>query len=174
MLLSASGGVIMASANDLIVLFLGLEILSIAVYVLAAMHLRRLASQEAGIKYFVLGALLVGLLPLRHRPRLRRHRLDQPGRRSPTSSPPTRSPNDGLLLAGFGAAARRASGFKVAAVPFHSWTPDVYQGSPTPVVAYMASGVKAAGFAGLLRVFVVDLRQPTRSTGSRSSTPSPC
>jgi NADH-quinone oxidoreductase subunit N len=56
LLLSASGGVIMASANDLIVLFLGLEILSIAVYVLAAMHLRRVTSQEAGIKYFVLGA----------------------------------------------------------------------------------------------------------------------
>ena len=65
-----------------------------------------------------------------------------------------------LLLVGLG--------FKVAAVPFHSWTPDVYQGSPTPVTAFMASAVKAAGFAGLLRVFVVDLRRPTASTGSRS------
>ena len=80
LLLSASGGVMMASANDLIVMFLGLEILSIAVYVLAAMHLRKITSQEAGVKYFVLGGVLVGVLPLRHRAHLRRHRLDEPRR----------------------------------------------------------------------------------------------
>ena len=64
-------------------------------------------------------------------------------------------------------------GFKVAAVPFHFWTPDVYQGAPSPSVAYMASGVKVAGFAGLLRVFVRRLRHLPASTGSRSSSPSP-
>lgn len=150
MLLSASGGVIMSTANDLIVLFLGLEILSLAVYVLAAMHLRRVTSQEAGLKYFVLGSfasafLLYGIA---------------------LTYGATGSTNlveildylsrvvlfdNGLLLAGM---AMLLVGllFKVAAAPFHAWTPDVYQGSPTPVVAYMASGVKAAGFAGLIRV----------------------
>src|SRR5205085_2804707 len=71
-----------------------------------------------------------------------------------TASELTGSHTPALLLAGFGLLLV-GFGFKVAAVPFHSWTPDVYQGAPTPVVAFMASAVKAAGFAGLLRVFVV-------------------
>ena len=152
LLLSAAGGVIMAGANDLIVLFLGLEVLSIAAYVLAAMHLRRSASQEAGMKYFVLGAFssafllygialvygAVGSTKLTYIAQfLDAGALEQ----------------DGLLLGGF-ALLLVGMFFKVAAVPFHAWTPDVYQGSPTPVVAYMASAVKAAGFAALLRVFV--------------------
>ena len=153
MLLSASGGVIMASANDLIVMFLGLEILSIAVYVLAGMHLRRLRSGEAAIKYFVLGAFssaffLYGIALVY-------------GATGTTNMvkiadflATTTLADNGLLLAGFGLLLV-GFGFKVAAVPFHSWAPDVYQGSPSPIVAYMASGVKAAGFAGLLRVFVV-------------------
>ena len=153
LLLSASGGVIMASANDLIVMFLGLEILSLAVYVLAASPLRRFASQEAGMKYFVLGAFssaffLYGIA-LTY------------GATGSTSLIGIRTFlventlfDNALLYAGF-ALLLVGFGFKVAAVPFHSWTPDVYQGSPSPVVAYMASGVKAAGFAGLLRVFYV-------------------
>jgi NADH-quinone oxidoreductase subunit N len=152
LLLSASGGVIMASANDLIVLFLGLEILSLAVYVLAAMHLRRMESQEAGLKYFVLGAFSSGFflygIALVY---------------GATGSTNLGAINaflaqnvlieNALLLAGL-ALLLVGFGFKVAAVPFHSWTPDVYQGSPSPMVAYMASGVKVAAFAGLLRVFV--------------------
>ncbi len=152
LLLSATGGVIMAGANDLIVLFLGLEVLSIAVYVLAAMHLRRSTSQEAGMKYFVLGAFssafflygvaliygAVGSTKLSYiADFLEAGSLEK----------------DGLLLGGF-ALLLVGMFFKIAAVPFHAWTPDVYQGSPTPVVAYMASAVKAAGFAALLRVFV--------------------
>ena len=152
LLLSATGGVIMAGANDLIVLFLGLEVLSIAAYVLAAMHLRRSESQEAGMKYFVLGAFssafllygialiygAVGSTKLTYIVQfLEEGALER----------------DGLLLGGF-ALLLVGMFFKVAAVPFHAWTPDVYQGSPTPVVAYMASAVKAAGFAALLRVFV--------------------
>jgi len=151
MLLSASGGVMMASANDLIVMFLGLEILSIAVYVMAAMHLRKTSSQESGVKYFVLGAFssaffLYGIA------------LIYGGTGSTnlvdiSTFLTTNVVADGglvlvgmaLLLVGFG--------FKVAAVPFHFWTPDVYQGAPSPSVAWMASGVKVAGFAGLLRVF---------------------
>jgi NADH-quinone oxidoreductase subunit N len=164
MLLSASGGVIMASANDLIVMFLGLEILSIAVYVLAAMHLRRIESQEAGVKYFVLGAFssaffLYGIALIygsTGSTNLGRMALGaaQPltGSVRPQDLLSTHPP--ALLLAGF-ALLLVGFGFKIAAVPFHSWTPDVYQGSPTPIVAFMASGVKAAGFAGLLRVFLV-------------------
>ncbi|MGH9185715.1 MAG: NADH-quinone oxidoreductase subunit N [Acidimicrobiales bacterium] len=164
MLLSASGGVIMAAANDLIVTFLGLEILSIAVYVLAAMHLRRLTSQEAGLKYFLLGAfssafflygiaLVYGATGSTNLARIaefsRSTDIVVSSGAAQTAGEPT-----GLLLAGLGLLLV-GFGFKVAAAPFHAWTPDVYQGSPSPVVAFMASGVKAAGFAGLLRVFML-------------------
>ncbi len=151
MLLSASGGIIMASANDLIVLFLGLEILSLAVYVLAAMHLRRITSQEAGIKYFVLGsfasAFLLYGIALTYGATGSTNLVEILDFLSGTALF-----DNGLLLAGM-AMLLVGLGFKVAAAPFHAWTPDVYQGAPTPVVAYMASGVKAAGFAGLIRVF---------------------
>jgi NADH-quinone oxidoreductase subunit N len=162
-MLSASGGMVMAAANDLIVMFLGLEILSIAVYVLAAMHLRRIQSQEAAVKYFVLGAFssaffLYGIAlvygatgttrlsgiagygaPLGPDGEVLLDRI--------TEGPPA------LLLAGI-ALLIVGFGFKVAAVPFHAWTPDVYQGSPSAAVVYMSSGVKAAGFAGMLRVLL--------------------
>ena len=153
LLLSAAGGVVMAQANDLIVLFIGLEILSLAVYVLAAMHRRRLTSQEAGIKYFVLGAFssaffLYGIALVY-------------GGTGTTNMveildlfSTTLLVKDGLVLAGL-ALMLVGLGFKVAAVPFHFWTPDVYEGAPTPMVAWMASGVKVAGFAGLIRVFVL-------------------
>jgi NADH-quinone oxidoreductase subunit N len=150
-LLSASGGVMMASANDLIVMFLGLEVLSIAVYVLAAMHLRRITSQEAGVKYFVLGAFASAFF-------LYGIALVYGGTGTTSLIEISRLFSDtvitdnGLILAGL-ALLLVGFGFKVAAVPFHFWTPDVYQGAPSPTVAYMASGVKVAAFAGLLRVF---------------------
>jgi NADH-quinone oxidoreductase subunit N len=152
-LLSAAGGVVMAQADDLIVLFLGLEVLSIAVYILAALHRRRVTSQEAGMKYFVLGAFssaffLYGIAMI----------YGGTGTTSLvrivelfSSSALTK---DGLILAGL-ALMLVGLGFKVAAVPFHFWTPDVYQGAPTPMVTWMASGVKVAGFAGLIRVYVL-------------------
>jgi NADH-quinone oxidoreductase subunit N len=152
-LLSAAGGVVMAQANDLIVLFLGLEVLSLAVYVLAAIHRRRITSQEAGIKYFVLGAFssaffLYGIALI----------YGGTGTTNLVEILELFSTNllteDGLVLAGL-ALMLVGLGFKVAAVPFHFWTPDVYQGSPSPIVAWMASGVKVAGFAGLIRVFVL-------------------
>lgn len=153
MLLSASGGVIMASANDLIVFFIGLEILSVAAYVLAAMHTRRVSSSEAGLKYLILGAfssafLLYGIAMTygatgsTNLARIQQFLSD------------TFLVKNGLLLTGF-AFLIVGLGFKVAAVPFHFWAPDVYQGSPTPVSGYMASGIKAAGFAGFIRIFVV-------------------
>lgn len=151
LMLSAAGGITMASANNLIVLFLGLEILSLAVYVLVAMHLRRAESQEAGIKYFVLGAfasafLLYGIA-LIYGATGSLNLIDVRGFLADDNLS-----DNGLLLAGMGLLLV-GFGFKVAAVPFHAWTPDVYQGAPSPVVSYMAAGVKAAGFAALLRVF---------------------
>lgn len=152
MLLSGTGGVVMAMANDLIVVFLGLETLSIALYVMAGLHLRRLESQESAIKYFVLGSfssafLLYGIALV----------YGATGSTNFGAIAGFLSGNvlasNGLLLAGF-ALLLVGLGFKVAAVPFHVWTPDVYQGAPTPVTAFMASASKAAGFAALLRVFV--------------------
>lgn len=151
MLLSAAGGVIMASANDLIVMFLGLETLSISVYVLAAMHRKRTTSQEAGVKYFVLGAfssafflygiaMVYGATGSTNMVKIAQFLANE----VPLE--------DSVLLIGF-AFLLVGFAFKIAAVPFHFWTPDVYQGAPTPVAAYMASAVKVAGFAGLIRVF---------------------
>ena len=159
LMLSAAGGMTMASANNLIVLFLGLEILSLAVYVLVAMHLRRNESQEAGIKYFVLGAfasafLLYGIaLIYGATGSVNLADIAQSGPGGLTTSGGAIGTDEGLLYAGM-AMLLVGLGFKVAAVPFHAWTPDVYQGAPTPVVSYMAAGVKAAGFAALVRVFV--------------------
>jgi NADH-quinone oxidoreductase subunit N len=155
LLLSASGGVMMAMANDLIVMFLGLEILSIAVYILAAMHLRKITSQEAGVKYFVLGAFssaffLYGIAMV-YGATGSTNLVDISSYLSTTVLT-----NNGLLLVGI-ALLLVGFAFKVAAVPFHFWTPDVYQGAPSPSVAWMASGVKVAGFAGLLRVFHLGL-----------------
>lgn len=152
LLLAAAGGIVMASANGLIVMFLGIEILSLATYVLAAYHLRKIQSQEAALKYFILGAfasafLLYGIALI----------YGATGSTNLVEIKEWLSVNilfdDGLLLAGF-AMLLAGLGFKVAAVPFHAWTPDVYQGAPSPVVGWMAAGVKAAGFAALLRVFV--------------------
>ncbi len=157
LLLSATGGVIMAMANDLIVLFLGLETLSIAVYVLAAIHLKRVQSQEAGLKYFVLGgfssafflygvAMVYGATGSTNLVQIK----DLLAVKVPT--------HNALLLIGLGLMLV-GLGFKVAAVPFHSWSPDVYDGAPSPVAAFMASGVKAAGFAGLTRAFLLGFGQ---------------
>ena len=157
MMLSAAGGVVMAGAGDLIVLFLGLETLSIPVYVMAALHVRRSESLEAGLKYFVLGAfssafLLYGMALVYGAT----GSLNLVEIRAYFASVVIL--DDAMLLAGL-AMLLVGLGFKVAAVPFHAWTPDVYQGAPTPVVAYMASAVKVAGFAALVRVFVVTFAQ---------------
>jgi NADH-quinone oxidoreductase subunit N len=151
MLLSGAGGVIMAMANDLIVLFLGLEILSIAMYVLAGSHARRIESQESAMKYFVLGSfssafLLYGIALV----------YGATGSTNLSGIGEFLAGNvlqeNALLLAGF-ALMLVGLGFKVSAAPFHVWTPDVYQGAPSPIAAFLASVAKAAGFAGLLRVF---------------------
>ncbi len=157
-LLSASGGVLLASAEDLIVSFVGLEILSIAVYVLAALHLRRSESQEAGFKYFVLGALssavfLYGIALVYGATGSTSLSGIARGMVVPAPNGLVAVEDASLLLVGI-AFMLVGFGFKVSAAPFHIWAPDVYQGSPTPIVAFMASAVKVAAFAGFLRVFL--------------------
>jgi NADH-quinone oxidoreductase subunit N len=150
-LLSASGAMIMAAANDLIVVFLGLEILSIALYVMAAYHRRRAESGEASMKYFILGAFSSAIflygVALSYgatgSTRLSEIAVFLAKNHVPKS----------ILLAGV-VLIIVGLGFKVAAVPFHTWTPDVYQGSPTPATGFMAAVAKAGGFAALIRVLM--------------------
>ncbi|MGH9285452.1 MAG: NADH-quinone oxidoreductase subunit N, partial [Acidimicrobiales bacterium] len=154
-LLTGAGAVLMAAANDLIVIFLGLEILSISLYVLAGYHPRRRQSGEAAMKYFVLGAfssafLLYGIaLVYGATGTTNLSGIAQYLATTVSTANGVLMGGAALLLVGFG--------FKVAVVPFHTWAPDVYQGSPTPVTGFMAAAAKAAGFAGLLRVFYSSL-----------------
>jgi NADH-quinone oxidoreductase subunit N len=151
-LASSAGALVMVSANDLIVVFLGLEILSIGLYVLVGFDRHRATSSEAALKYFLLGsfasaifiygaALVYGAT----------------GSTNLTSISYFLGSNvvlhPGLLYAG-GALLLVGFAFKVAAVPFHLWSPDVYQGAPTPVTGVMASIVKVGAFAALVRVLL--------------------
>lgn len=150
MLFSISGMMLMAQAADLIVVFLALELLSIPLYVLAAFDRPRLESEEAGLKYFLLGAFATGFIVYGTA-----LIFGATGTTSLTGIVTFVGSNEnpGLLLTIGAALILVGLGFKVAAVPFHMWTPDVYQGSPTAVTAFMSSGAKIAGFAALLRVF---------------------
>jgi NADH-quinone oxidoreductase subunit N len=149
-MVSASGAMLMAMANDLIIIFLGLEILSIALYVLTAFNYRRASSGEAALKYFILGgfssAIFVYGIALTY---------GATGSTNLTQISDFLSRNvvlsNGLLLAGL-ALLLVGFAFKVAAVPFHMWTPDVYQGAPSPVTGFMAAIAKAGAFAAMLRV----------------------
>ncbi|MGH9169903.1 MAG: NADH-quinone oxidoreductase subunit N [Acidimicrobiales bacterium] len=150
-LMAASGAIFMAAANDLIVIFLGLEIMSIPLYILAGLDQRRRESGEAAIKYFVLGAFssaifVYGIALV----------YGATGSTNLAEIATYLSNNvllsNGLLLAGM-ALLLVGFGFKIAAVPFHMWTPDVYQGAPTPATGFMAAIAKVGGFAALLRVF---------------------
>ncbi|MHB1535584.1 MAG: NADH-quinone oxidoreductase subunit N [Acidimicrobiales bacterium] len=152
MLLCGSGAMLMAVSGGLIMLFLGLEIMSISLYVMAAYHRRRAESGEAGLKYFILGSFSSAIFLYGVALIYGSTGSTQFGEIAGFLANNTLA-NNGILLAGM-ALIIVGLGFKVAAVPFHFWTPDVYQGSPTPFTGYMAAVAKAAGFAGLLRVLV--------------------
>ncbi len=154
LLISTAGMMLMVQAYDLIIVFLALELLSIPLYVMAGFARPRSESEEAALKYFLLGAfsaafflygtaLIYGATA----------HTDLTGIIAAVQSG---GPNVNIQLLITGAALLLvALGFKISAVPFHMWTPDVYQGAPTPVTAWMAVSVKVAGFAALLRVFMI-------------------
>ena len=149
LLFALTGMSLLAAASDLLVVFIALELLSLSLYVMAGAT-RRLRAEEAAMKYFLLGAfssafLLYGIALCYGATRTTNLR----GIATAVGDPTVQA---GLLLAGVGLLAVGFC-FKVAAVPFHQWTPDVYQGAPTPVTAFMAAGTKTAGFAVFLRVF---------------------
>src|SRR5256712_4021164 len=152
-LFATVGMVLMAAATDLIVIFLGLETMSIAVYVLAGIWRQRLQSNEAALKYFLLGAFASGFFLYGVALVYGVTGSVQLGKIAAQVSTHGSSPlllvGVALLIVGFG--------FKIAAAPFHVWTPDVYEGAPTTVTAFMAVGVKAAAFAAFARVFVAGL-----------------
>jgi len=145
------GMMLMASGNDLVIIFLGLETLSIATYVMCGLRRGDLKSNESAMKYFILGSfasafLLYGMALV----------YGATGSTNITEIA-TRVGNanfPALLLVG-GAMMIIGFGFKVATAPFHIWTPDVYEGAPTPVTGFMAAGPKAAAFASFVRVFVL-------------------
>ncbi|HZI27376.1 MAG TPA: NADH-quinone oxidoreductase subunit N [Gemmatimonadaceae bacterium] len=151
-LFATVGMMIMAGARDLMVLFLGLETMSVSVYVLVGMNRRSARSAEGALKYFLLGAfstafLLYGIA-LVYGATGSTNLSEIGGRISALSlgDSPMLLVGVALLLVGFA--------FKMAAAPFHMWAPDVYEGAPTPITGYMAAAVKAAAFAAFFRVWI--------------------
>ncbi len=164
LLFATVGMMLMASGNDLVIVFLGLEILSIATYVMAGFRRTDVRSNEASLKYFILGSfssafLLYGIALI-----YGATSIAEPGgtivagttniaeiatRIGQAQYPALLFAGAAMMLVGFG--------FKIATAPFHIWTPDVYEGAPTPVTAFMAAGPKAAGFASFMRVFIFGL-----------------
>jgi NADH-quinone oxidoreductase subunit N len=152
LLFATAGMMTLAAARDLMIVFLGIEIMSVAVYVLAGLNRRSEKSAEGAIKYFLLGAFSTGFLLYgialvygatgTTNLTLIGERVVEIG----LSSNALLIVGVALLIVGFG--------FKVALAPFHMWAPDVYEGAPTPITAYMAAAVKAAAFAGFLRVWL--------------------
>ena len=157
LLFATVGMMLMASGGDLVIIFLGLELLSIATYVLAGFRKTDLRSNESSIKYFILGsfssafllygiALVYGATATAGGAPGTTNVNEIAARLDDSLYPPLLFAGAAMLLIGFG--------FKVATAPFHVWTPDVYEGAPTPVTAFMAAGPKAAGFAAFMRVFL--------------------
>ncbi|HEX5581745.1 MAG TPA: NADH-quinone oxidoreductase subunit N, partial [Gemmatimonadaceae bacterium] len=151
-LLATSGMLLLSGSRDLVLTFLGIELMSIPIYVLAASDRRSARSAEGGLKYFLLGAfstafLLYGMTLIYGLAGAVDYRsiaaaLAEPG----ALQSPLLPIGIGLLVIGFG--------FKVAAVPFHVWAPDAYDGAPSPQAGFMAASVKAAAFAAFIRIFV--------------------
>lgn len=168
LLLSTSGVMFMASANNLVVIFIALELLSIPLYIMAAFRQNNPKSEESGMKYFILGAFASAFFVY--------GAALVYGATGTTDLYGIFAAVNGIVAEGdasvfyllVGAALLIvALGFKVAVVPFHMWTPDVYEGAPTPVTAFMSVGAKIGGFAALMRVMVVAL--PTLIVGDGST-----
>jgi NADH-quinone oxidoreductase subunit N len=145
LLLATAGMALLVSAVDMVMVFLGIEIMSIPIYVLAGFDRRRLRSNESALKYFLVGSfasalLLYGMALLYGAT----GHTDFEGIRAGWDGSPFALAGLGLVLVGFT--------FKISSVPFHQWTPDVYEGAPTSVTAYMSVTVKTAAFVALLRV----------------------
>jgi NADH-quinone oxidoreductase subunit N len=155
-LLATVGMMLMASGIDLMTIFLGLELLSICLYVLAGFNRANVKSNEAGLKYFLLGAFSTGFLlygmALTYGA-TGATKIDKIALFVAQNGNVATSPMFvvGMLLMAVGFS------FKIAAAPFHMWTPDVYEGAPTPMTAFMSAAPKAAGFAAFLRVFFIAL-----------------
>src|SRR6185369_8011928 len=155
-LFTVVGMMLMAAGTDLMTIFLGLEVMSVSLYVLGGFNRANLKSNEAGLKYFLLGAFSTGFLlygmaltyGATGTTRIAKIAVQVSQIGLPASNIMLLS---GMLLMMTGFA------FKVAAAPFHMWTPDVYEGAPTPMTAFMSAGRKAAGFAAALRIFLVAL-----------------
>ncbi|CDM64443.1 NADH-quinone oxidoreductase subunit N [Pyrinomonas methylaliphatogenes] len=157
LLFATAGMMLMASGGDLVMIFLGLELLSISTYVMAGFRRTDVRSNEASMKYFILGsfssafllygtALVYGATAMANGTPGTTNIREIAQRLDTALYPPLLFAGAAMLLIGFG--------FKVATAPFHVWTPDVYEGAPTPVTAFMAAGPKAAGFASFMRVFL--------------------
>lgn len=162
LMFATTGMLFMSAANDLVMIFLGLEITSISTYVLCGYRRKDLRSNESAMKYFILGSfstafLLYGIAFVygaTYNPaaspvattnlQLIRERISSPEQ---LFSPPMLLAGAAMMIVGFG--------FKVAAAPFHVWSPDVYEGAPTPVTAFLSTGSKAAAFASFSRVFIL-------------------
>ena len=169
LLFATVGMMLMASGNDLVIIFLGLEILSIATYVLAGFRRTDIRSNESSLKYFILGSfssafLLYGIALVYGATSIAEigpggvasrivpgttNIAEIASRIGEAQYPALLYAGAAMMLVGFG--------FKIATAPFHIWTPDVYEGAPTPVTAFMAAGPKAAGFAAFMRVFIFGL-----------------
>jgi NADH-quinone oxidoreductase subunit N len=154
LLYSISGMILMSQAADFIVVFLALELLSIPLYILTGFARPDPASEEAALKYFLLGAFAGGFVV--YGVALSYGATGTTSMAGIVAAVDSGSASMPLLLVGAGLILI-GLGFKVALVPFHMWTPDVYHGAPTPLTAFMAVGAKAAGFAALLRIFLAAL-----------------
>src|SRR5712691_5517853 len=173
LMFATTGMLFMSAANDLVMIFLGLEITSIATYVLCGYRRRDLRSNESAMKYFILGSfstafLLYGIAfvygatfnqyanPVATTNlQLIRERIASPGQ---LFSVRMLLAGAAMMIVGFG--------FKIASAPFHVWSPDVYEGAPTPVTAFLSTGSKAAAFASFSRVFILTFAATSFATST--------
>ncbi len=155
-LFTVVGMMLMASGTDLMTIFLGLEVMSVSLYVLAGFNRANKKSNEAGLKYFLLGAFSTGFL-LYGMALIYGATGTTRLYKIATIVGQMTLPSANIMLVAGMLLMMTGFAFKIAAAPFHMWTPDVYEGAPTPMTAFMSAGPKAAGFAALLRIFLLAL-----------------